>query len=276
VARTIGRLGIPCAFLGRLSTDRFGSILRSRLVDDGVDVTHVVLTDDPTTLAVAEIDIDGEATFRFYLDGTSLVGLTEAHVDRTFLAGIDALHVGTLGLVAEPIASTLVGVVEGMPSTTIVMTDPNCRPQVIADRAAYLRGLERVLARTDIVKVSRDDLTYLAPNTPVERAMSDLLETGSRVVLLTDGAGAVRVLTRTLTWSLPVAPTSVVDTVGAGDAFGGAFLAWIVEAGVRRAELEEESVLQGATEQAIAAARMTTERRGADPPTQEELAAYSR
>ncbi len=41
------------------------------------------------------------------------------------------------------------------------MLDPNCRPAVIPDRAAYLARLGAVLARADVVKVSRDDLAYL-------------------------------------------------------------------------------------------------------------------
>ena len=55
-ARTIGRLGGEVAFVGRLSTDRFGAMLREALEADGVDLTLAVSTDAPTTLAVAELD----------------------------------------------------------------------------------------------------------------------------------------------------------------------------------------------------------------------------
>ena len=68
---------------------------------------------------------------------------------------------GGLGLVLKPMADTVAGGVAQMPAETLVMVDVNCRPNVIGDRAAYVARLDRVLARTDIVKASDDDLAYL-------------------------------------------------------------------------------------------------------------------
>jgi len=52
-ARTLGRLEQPVAYLGRISSDRFGTRLREQLRADGVSLDAVVDTDDPTTLALA-------------------------------------------------------------------------------------------------------------------------------------------------------------------------------------------------------------------------------
>ena len=60
-ARTIGRLEQPVAYLGRLSSDRFGRRLEAMLADDGVLLESVVRTDEPTTVALAEVDRDGVA-----------------------------------------------------------------------------------------------------------------------------------------------------------------------------------------------------------------------
>src|SRR4051812_48837548 len=70
-ARTIGRLRQPVAYLGRLSSDRFGATLDRMLAADGVRLDAVVRTADPTTLALAEVDERGGATYRFYERGTS-------------------------------------------------------------------------------------------------------------------------------------------------------------------------------------------------------------
>src|SRR6476620_9212426 len=75
VARTLGRLEQPVSYLGRLSTDRFGTRLRQLLHDDRVDVSTVVSTEEPTTLALAELDPVGAARYRFYAAGTSAAGL---------------------------------------------------------------------------------------------------------------------------------------------------------------------------------------------------------
>ena len=59
-----------------------------------------------------------------------------------------AFHVGTLGLVLEPMAAAIAAAMPAVPAGTLVMLDPNCRPGVIADRAAYLDRLGRVVARS--------------------------------------------------------------------------------------------------------------------------------
>ena len=96
VARAIARLGVECGFLSCLSDDLFGRMLRTTLVDDGVDLTLVRPTSAPTTLALAELDPSGDASYRFYLDGTSSFGLTDPP-DQSVLAATAALHVGSLG-----------------------------------------------------------------------------------------------------------------------------------------------------------------------------------
>src|SRR4051812_36001789 len=106
-ARAAARLGAPVAFLGRLSSDRFGVQLRAVLESDGVATHSAIATDDPTTLAVAEVDSDGAATYRFYAAGTSAPGLTAAQAASALPDQAAMLCVGTLGLVFEPSAGAL-------------------------------------------------------------------------------------------------------------------------------------------------------------------------
>src|SRR6185436_3146661 len=70
-ARTIARLERPVAYLGRLSRDRFGQRLESLLAGDGVRLDAIVHTDEPTTLALADVDELGVARYRFYTEGTA-------------------------------------------------------------------------------------------------------------------------------------------------------------------------------------------------------------
>ena len=65
-----------------------------------------------------------------------------------------------------------------------------------------------------------------------------------------------------------------VDTVGAGDAFGGAFLTWWAGNGLSRSDLGEAEAVRGATQAAILASVVTTTRRGAEPPWAYELAGH--
>jgi fructokinase len=273
VARALGRLGVPVAFLGRLSTDAFGRTLQTRLVADGVDLRLAPTTDDPTLLAVADIDDDGAATYRFHSVGTAAAGLSPGDIAGGLPAGTTALHVGTLGLVLEPMAATIAGLVASAALDVLVMADPNCRPSAIADPAGYRARLMAVLARVDVVKVSTDDLAWLdSGHEPVDAARG-LLERGPAAVLLTDGGRPVRIVTRRDVVAVAVPPVRVVDTVGAGDAFGAGFLAAWARAGHGRSELEDLAALAVAVRFAIAVAAWSAGRAGADPPTLEDVGA---
>ena len=211
-----------------LSTDRFGRVLHDALEADGVDLSVTTTTDAPTTLAIAELDERGGATYRFHIAGTSAGSLRADALAAALATRPAALHVGTLGLVIEPMASVLSSGVGGADERTLVMLDPNCRPLAVADRTAYLERIDAVLARTDVVKASLDDLAYLRPGIAATDAAREMLGRGPAVAILTDGGRPVRVMTRDAVVEVPVPQVEVVDTVGAGDAFGGAFLArWI-------------------------------------------------
>jgi fructokinase len=269
-SRTIARLGGDVAFLGRLSEDRFGQQLRGALAGDGVDLSFTETTDQPTTLAVAELDDRGAATYRFHTADTSVPGLSAAAIERALASAPTALHVGTLGLALEPMASGLARAAAAAGPETVVMLDPNCRPRAIRDRDAYLARLDAVLRRADVVKVSADDLAWLAPGVSFHDAARRVLDQGPAVVLATDGAQCVIVLGRRFAFEVTVPRVDVVDTVGAGDAFGGAFLAWWTERGFERSHLGDEDAVRDAVTHAVAVAALTCQRAGAEPPTRAE------
>jgi fructokinase len=267
-ARTAGRLGGPVAFLGSLSRDRFGVMLHDQLVADGVSDALVSFTELPTTLAAAELDEGGSATYRFYLADTS-APLVESAVlpDATRV-----FHVGTLGMVLEPMGTAMEALVASAPADVLVLLDPNCRPRVTPNRERYLARLARMASRSDVVKVSTDDLDFIAPDDH-GRAVADLLAAGTAVVLHTDGGDSVTIHTAAGVDRVPVPRVEVVDTIGAGDSFGGAFAAWWHEAGLGRADLSNGDALRAAVTAAVQVAAINCTRAGAQPPTRAELGA---
>ncbi len=272
-ARTVARLGGRCVYLGVLSNDRFGQRLRGALLADGVQPDGLVPSELPTTLAVAELNERGAASYRFYLDHTSAPSLVADDLAGRLPAAIAAFHVGTLGLLLEPTAATLEALALQLAERALLIVDPNCRPAVVRDAAAYRARLDRVLARAHVVKVSDEDLAYLRPGVDALTAAGDLLAAGPRVVLLTAGADAVHVLTAAGSASVPVPNVTVVDTVGAGDSFGGAFVTWWVEHGRGVADLADLDALVGAARFGVQVAAITCQRAGADPPWRRELPA---
>jgi fructokinase len=271
-ARTIGRLGQPVAYLGRLSTDRFGTKLERMLAADGVRLDAVVRTDESTTLSLAELDETGSARYRFYERATSAPGLTPEAALAALPPAVGILHVGTLGLTLEPMAAALEAVVEELSGHALVMVDPNVRPSIIADADAYRRRLGRVLGRSDVVKVSEEDVAWLDPQHSAADAARMLLQAGPRVVLLTRGADGVLVVTGAGDVPVPAPEVEVVDTIGAGDAFGGGFLAWWRAQGLGREELGDQAAIIEATAFGALVAACTVSRAGASPPYLHEVA----
>jgi len=270
-ARTIGRLEQPVAYLGRLSIDRFGRRLDAMLEADGVARGSVVETNDPTTLAIAEVDHEGVARYRFYERGTSASGLTTEAALAALPDVVDILHVGTLGLTLEPVATATEAVIERLAGDALVALDPNIRPWVVEDEDAYRARLDRVLARSHVLKVSEEDLAWLRPELGATEAVRSLLEGGPSVGLLTRGPHGALVVTRTAEVAVPAPRAKVVDTIGAGDAFGGGFLAWWSERGLGRDDLDRIDVVVEATEFACLVAARTCSKPGAEPPYRSEL-----
>jgi fructokinase len=270
-ARTLGRLEQDVHYLGCLSEDGFGARLRARLVEDGVKLDTVVETPRPTTLALAELDESGAATYRFYTEGTSAPALEPEAALAVLPEHVDMLHVGTLGLIMEPTAMALQAVVEAVTERALVMVDPNCRPTFIPDRGTYRRSLAATLQHAHVVKVSNDDLEYLEPGAdPVDAARS-LLEDGPRVALVTLGGDGAMIVTRDGTDRVQAPAITVVDTIGAGDSFGGGFLAYWRLNGLDREALGDAGAVHAATAFAGAVAAKTCERAGAEPPRLSDL-----
>ena len=273
VTRAVARLGQPAAFLGRLSADRFGQLMRADLERHRVLVAVEAPADEPTTLALVDVDPTGVPGYHFYLAGTSAAAIGPG--EAVLPDGTTALHIGSLGLVMEPVGTSTEQLVAALPDDITVMLDPNCRPGAIASRQAYLDRLDRILRRADVVKTSTEDLAYLFPGQDAGDGAGQLLARGPACVVVTDGAAPARAFTaggQQIRADVPAAP--VVDTVGAGDAFGGAFLTWWTGKGLGRADLADAEAVRGATQAAIHAAVVTTTRRGAEPPWAYELAGH--
>jgi fructokinase len=269
-ARVCGRLGAPVSFVGAVSDDRFGSRIVAQLDADGVDVTMVQRVPEPTTLAAAEVDDRGAAAYRFYLQGTSAPHLTSVPV----LGPHDIVFTGGLGLVLEPMADTVTAAILAAPDGALVIVDVNCRPLATPDPDGFRDRVDRVLARADVVKVSDDDLAFLRPGVAVLDAATSIAGQGPAAVLVTRGGDGVSVVTAAGVVTVPVEPlgaADIVDTIGAGDAFGGGFVSWWVRTGRSRADLGDVDVVSDAVRAANHVARIVCTRQGADPPWRTEL-----
>jgi fructokinase len=270
-ARALGRLGVPAAFLGHLSTDESGRDLAALLEEDGVSLTFATFGSEPTTTAVANVDSQGLAHYRFLVQGTSAPNLTAEMIPHDFSAEVTALHLGTLGLVLEPMARTLVDLADREQGRRLIMLDPNIRVGLGSD-SDHREKVMNVLRRSTIVKASDADLVWLYPGLDHEGAAARVLAEGVSLVVVTLGVEGAFGTHRELRVRVPAPHVHVVDTIGAGDAFGAALLAWLHDHHCLRPVLRlDESELRAALEFACLAAAVTCTRAGADPPRRSEM-----
>lgn len=279
VAIALARLGVPVRWCWGLGDDRFAHQLRSGLVEEGVDLSLAVDTDAPTTLAVVSLTPDGSASYAFHLTGTSATSIDEAAV--LALPDDQPLH---LSLGAVTLATPRVGQVlrsllrRRADARALTTLDPNVRPAFLGDPAHQRALLREAAAACAIVRCSQEDLTLLdggdAGPDAHGRLVAAWLEAGAHAVVVTHGGNGAEAHTADGVVRVPAPPTTVVDTVGAGDTFGAAMLAWLHDHGVDGpgavAALGQDS-WQDVLSFAATAAAVTVSRRAADPPRRSEL-----
>lgn len=292
LARTAARLGAAVSFEGSVSTDHFGEEIMRVLLADAVSVERVQTCDLPTTLAIAELGSPDSPRYRFHTQGTSAPHLA-APSARGWRRG-DFLVVGGLGLVLEPLVTATLEALDAASHLGVVaVMDVNCRLAAIADPDRYRSHLHRAFAQTAVVKVSIEDLSDLLElgvltGSDTASAAVELLDLGPSLVLITSGEGPTRILSslpkgsgksrRLLSIDVPVdvvPDDALVDTIGAGDAFLGAVLAWWVLNGFEAdlAGSAQQARLVRVIQAAHAVAAVVCQRRGADPPRAEDLGA---
>jgi len=270
-ARALARLGVPTAFLGRLSDDAFGRRLAEVLVSDGVSLELASIGSEPSTTANANLSSEGDAEYRFLVQGTSASNLTPEMIPEQFAPQVKAIHVGTLGLVLEPMASTLVDVIHREHGRRLVMLDPNIRVGLAPD-SEYRDHLRTAISCSTIVKASVADLAWLYPGHGYADSAERILDEGVSLVVVTLGAGGALGAHRDVRIRVDVRDVEVVDTMGAGDAFGAGLLAWLHDHDAVRPDLSlEPQELGDALRFACLAGALTCTRAGAEPPWKSEM-----
>jgi fructokinase len=221
----IGRLGTQTALLARLANDRLGTLLRTHLETSNVDLRYAAQSTAPTTLAVVNVDQDGAADYSFYIDGCADGGWQVTDLPIA-LPPDAALHVsGSFALAIEPMAAAFETLISREQPHRVITLDPNIRPMLIDDHATVRARLQRWLGMTDIVKVSADDLRWIAPDRALSEVVSEWHEQGPALVIVTRGAEGVYASGPPGHIELPGLPVDITDTVGAGDAFMAGLLA---------------------------------------------------
>lgn len=267
VAVGLSRLGQAPQVFTSYGRDDHGDLIAAHLEASGVGVVDGSRHDGPTSTALARLDGTGAADYTF-----------DIVWDLPPLAPIEpptAVHTGSIAAFLEPGASRVVEELQRWAPTCTITFDPNIRPSLIGSRDVAVAQVERIVALSDLVKVSDEDLAWLYPDADPRERAEQWLALGPSVVFVTLGpkgsfgmsaAGAVDIHPR---------PVVVVDTVGAGDAFMAGLIDGVAREGLlgnahalRRIDTD---ALTRVGEHASTVSRITVSRAGAQPPTRAEV-----
>ncbi len=284
-AIAVGRLGAPVSFLGRLSGDFFGQMLAGRLTENNVGTDLIIRSNENSSLAFVKLEKGKEPEYIFYTQGTADRSFSVNDLPKSFSRKPSCVFFGSIAMTMEPVASAVEQFVmdqSSLPEGPVISLDPNVRPFMITDRAAYVKRFEKWVAASHIVKISEADFDFIYPGLGLQKSLEKVIRMGPSLAVTTLGPDGAMALVISPDGSVaevkaPVVPVKVVDTIGAGDTFHGGLLSWLILHGkMTRAGIAglSESDLEEALLFANKAASLVCSRRGAEPPTMAEMEAF--
>ena len=274
VAIAAARQGQTVSYVTPISTDSLGNVLAQRLIDDGIQLA-TPRTDAPTSLAVVSVN-NGQPSYQFYRNDTADRQITPDTLDAAISDQTRVFHIGSLALIEGADADLWAQHFATLAANDVITSlDPNARPVVVKDKDQYVARLLRVMKHARVLKLSDEDLEYLAPDQPLMEAFEQICsETHAAIIILTKGAdGAVVRCGSTQFDVAAVQAEPLVDTVGAGDTFMGTLLVEISKTGLSASKLGSiaKDELARIVTRAAKAAALNCQSAGCNPPYGQDL-----
>ena len=180
VAVGLALLGRRVEFLTWIGDDDRGRRIADYLHDGGVDLAEGSVGASRTATALAELDETGSATYQFDIEWRlpSNPGVTAPLV----------LHTGSIATALEPGCGAVAELIDTHSATATITFDPNIRPAFFENAEEALSRVEEIIARSDVVKASDEDMRWLDPHSSPEDLAARWLALGPAIVAVTFGA----------------------------------------------------------------------------------------
>lgn len=271
VAIGLGRLGRDVELLTWLGADAHGAQVRAHLEGSGVRLAPGSESAPSTSVATATLDETGAATYDF--DLTWEIAADAAPVPLPVV-----VHTGSIAAVLEPGGAAVAALLENARAHATITYDPNARPALMGEPARARSAVERIVAISDVVKVSDEDIAWLSGGAEVDAIARQWAGSGPAIVVVTRGGdGATAFLSDGREMSVDAPRVTVADTVGAGDSFMGGLIDGLWGAGLlgapRREALRavDDATVTSMLDRCARIGAITVSRPGANPPSSAEL-----
>lgn len=275
VAAGLAKLGVPCAFLGKVGEDAFGTFLKETLDEVGVDTAGLVFSQEArTALAFVSLRADGEREFMFYRNPSADMLYTPDEVDFDPIRKAKIFHFGSISLISEPSRSATLAAIDAAQAAGCLLSyDPNLRLALWPSSEEAREGMLSVWEQADVIKVSDEELVFLTGLDDYAQAVAQLWHDRLRLLVVTLGKQGCRYYTPECQGAIPGFKVDTVDTTGAGDGFVAGLLKGVL---AHPEDWQVELVLRQICQYANAVGALTTTVRGAIPalPTAEKVSQF--
>lgn len=271
VAIGLARLDHVTELATWLGDDENGLVVQQHLAHDNVPLAQSDRRAERTATATATMDERGHATYEFDLTWD---------VDDS-PEPFEHVHTGSIASVLEPGATVVRDILRRRRDAATVSYDPNPRPSLIPPAQESRPRIEEIIALSDVVKASDEDIAWLyGDDADLRQVLTDWCRSGPAVAVVTRGeAGAlVHLREGEHVFEVPGRRTEVADTIGAGDSFMSGLISGLLDQGLLggpdgRARLAQASPeeIAAAVDRAVLASSITVSRDGAQPPLRSEL-----
>jgi sugar/nucleoside kinase (ribokinase family) len=234
-AAALARLGVGVSLATAVGDDEWGTWVKGRLADLGIDTSRVrTVPGQLTTVSFCWADRLGGKRFYFYrVPGYSdpIMELTAEDVRGASYEGARFLDLSEAALRKRPLREVaLESARRARAAGLSVCYALNYRPASWSAPAPEVRAVQReALELADVAVMNREEAQFLADEADTERALHALRSLGPRVVAVTAGADGTWVLSESAWAHVPARQVEVLYDVGAGDVFHAGLLAGLLQ-----------------------------------------------
>lgn len=226
VCGAFAKLGGKTEMMTQLGQDPFADKILNEFALYGIGSSYIKRTEKAnTSLAFVALKKDGNREFSFYRNpGADMLFSAEDIKEEWFSDGY-ALHFCSVSLGDFPMKKAHEQAISYAKNAGMLISfDPNIRKALWKSEEALYHAIWEFIPKSDILKLSDEELVFITGKTDIESALEDLFVGEVKLILYTKGAEGAQAFTKKNHVTTKGNKVKAVDTTGAGDAFIGSFL----------------------------------------------------
>lgn len=234
---SLGRVGVPTAFISETGNDRIGSNVKKYLIDNSVDASGVcVFPDSKSPVSLAFLDDDNNADYIFYKD--------HPHDRLDFIYPDiqldDVVLYGSFFAINPVVRPQVKGFLDyARQHGAILYYDVNYRASHRGDLMKVTPNILENFELADIVRGSNEDFEVMYKKKDCDSVYRSEISFYTKKFIYTQGAQPIELRADGgFAKQYSVVPMETVSTIGAGDNFNAGFVYGLIKYGITRSHIE--------------------------------------